>query len=241
MLALRDTCTTECADVVGLKQLTSGREQQGYRGFLACKVSSPCHHALAMMLHHKSSLNATVQAQRRCSSRSLGVQHTAAITGRLSTASAVAAQALGTSSRHAGSVHGDGQQQQQQQHGQRQLVPIQCFHTHSSSSKASSRNVVTFAAAAAATASTELDELIGPSSLEPAVFEIITYALKLAWTSETYYVHSWMVLLGLLKKEDSIACEVSFILSKNCLRVTQAFTSVKQPPQLTVKPLSGAA
>jgi hypothetical protein len=50
--------------------------------------------------------------------------------------------------------------------------------------------------------------LIGPKALEPEVFEIVTYALKLAWTSETYYVHSWMVLLGLLKKENSIACEV---------------------------------
>lgn len=74
-----------------------------------------------------------------------------------------------------------------------------------SSRRGSSSVVVT---AAAATSSLDLEELIGPTALEPEVFEIVTYALKLAWTSETYYVHSWMVLLGLLKKENSIACEV---------------------------------
>lgn len=51
------------------------------------------------------------------------------------------------------------------------------------------------------------------------MFEIVTYALKLAWTSETYYVHSWMVLLGLLKRENSIACDVSSHGSCPCLGV----------------------
>jgi hypothetical protein len=72
---------------------------------------------------------------------------------------------------------------------------------------------------AAATASVDLEELIGPAALEPEVFEIVTYALKLAWTSETYYVHSWMVLLGLLKRENSIACDVSSHGSYPCLGV----------------------
>lgn len=54
----------------------------------------------------------------------------------------------------------------------------------------------------------DVEELVGPSALQPEVFEIITYALKLAWTAETYNVHSWMVLLGLLKKESYTACQV---------------------------------
>jgi hypothetical protein len=54
----------------------------------------------------------------------------------------------------------------------------------------------------------DVEELVGPSALQPEVFEIITYALKLAWTAETYNVHSWMVLLGLLKKESYVACQV---------------------------------
>lgn len=57
-------------------------------------------------------------------------------------------------------------------------------------------------------ASLDVDELVGPNALEPEVFEVVTYALKLAWTAETYYVHSWMLLLGLLKKERCVACEV---------------------------------
>jgi hypothetical protein len=89
--------------------------------------------------------------------------------------------------------------QQMQQHQPQQRLPR--------SNTSSSRHSVVMSAAAA-TSSVDLDELIGPKALEPEVFEIITYALKLAWTSETYYVHSWMVLLGLLKKENSIACEV---------------------------------
>eukprot|EP00878_Enallax_costatus_P010422 GHUV01010879.1.p1 GENE.GHUV01010879.1~~GHUV01010879.1.p1 ORF type:complete len:244 (+),score=56.17 GHUV01010879.1:522-1253(+) len=59
-----------------------------------------------------------------------------------------------------------------------------------------------------ATASVDAEEIVGPSALEPEVFEIVTYALKLAWTAETYNVHSWMVLLGLLKKESYTACQV---------------------------------
>jgi hypothetical protein len=38
--------------------------------------------------------------------------------------------------------------------------------------------------------------------------DALSYAIKLAWTSETYLVHSWMVLLGLLRNEKSIACQV---------------------------------
>lgn len=59
-----------------------------------------------------------------------------------------------------------------------------------------------------ATATIDAEEIVGPSALEPEVFEIITYALKLAWTAETYKVHSWMILLGLLKKESYTACQV---------------------------------
>jgi hypothetical protein len=58
----------------------------------------------------------------------------------------------------------------------------------------------------------DVEELVGPSALQPEVFEIITYALKLAWTAETYKVHSWMVLLGLLKKESYTACQVRHVL-----------------------------
>ena len=35
----------------------------------------------------------------------------------------------------------------------------------------------------------------------------IQYALELARTSETYEVHSWMILLGLLRQENSTACK----------------------------------
>lgn len=102
------------------------------------------------------------------------------------------------------------QQQSQQQHVFQQLQQLQPRHTAPRRQRG-----VAASAAAAATASAELDELIGPSKLEAQVFEIITYALKLAWTSETYYVHSWMVLLGLLKQEDSIACEVSVLVGSS--------------------------
>jgi hypothetical protein len=70
----------------------------------------------------------------------------------------------------------------------------------------------------------DVEELVGPSALQPEVFEIITYALKLAWTAETYNVHSWMVLLGLLKKESYVACQVRHMLlssNKQLLSVRQ--------------------
>jgi hypothetical protein len=60
----------------------------------------------------------------------------------------------------------------------------------------------------------DVEELVGPSALQPEVFEIITYALKLAWTAETYNVHSWMVLLGLLKKESYTAVQVRFAVEQ---------------------------
>jgi hypothetical protein len=103
---------------------------------------------------------------------------------------ATAAAGIGSSSRSSSTSSTQRQQHQQLQRS------------------SSGRGSVVASAAAAATSSLDLEELIGPTALEPEVFEIVTYALKLAWTSETYYVHSWMVLLGLLKKENSIACEV---------------------------------
>jgi hypothetical protein len=88
------------------------------------------------------------------------------------------------------------------------------------------------AARAAATASMDVEELVGPSSLQPEVFEIITYALKLAWTAETYNVHSWMVLLGLLKKESYTACQVrqavlatAWVLAMRCGSMQQIIHS----------------
>lgn len=97
--------------------------------------------------------------------------------------------------------------------------PQQQQHHHLSTGSGLSSRRTAVVTSAAATASVDLEELIGPAALEPEVFEIVTYALKLAWTSETYYVHSWMVLLGLLKRENSIACDVSSHGSCPCLVV----------------------
>lgn len=42
---------------------------------------------------------------------------------------------------------------------------------------------------------------------------IFTYALNMARASETYKMHSWMIVLGLLRNEQ---CKASVILSKEC-------------------------
>eukprot|EP00882_Tetradesmus_deserticola_P022117 GHRQ01024003.1.p1 GENE.GHRQ01024003.1~~GHRQ01024003.1.p1 ORF type:complete len:169 (+),score=50.36 GHRQ01024003.1:963-1469(+) len=111
-------------------------------------------------------------------------------------AAAVPPSSSRNSSRHSRSSAGVSSGRQQQQHAQRRAS--QRYAPCSSP----------VAAHAAATASMDVEELVGPSALQPEVFEIITYALKLAWTAETYTVHSWMVLLGLLKKESYTACQV---------------------------------
>ncbi|KIZ07244.1 hypothetical protein MNEG_0698 [Monoraphidium neglectum] len=54
---------------------------------------------------------------------------------------------------------------------------------------------------AAALASASIDEDLGPSSIGPDAAQIIAYAMQIAWTGETYEVHAWMLLLGLLKDE----------------------------------------
>jgi hypothetical protein len=49
---------------------------------------------------------------------------------------------------------------------------------------------------------------VEPSALSMDVTDILLYAMQLAWTSETYEVHSWMVLLGILRKEHSAAAQI---------------------------------
>jgi ATP-dependent Clp protease ATP-binding subunit ClpA len=49
---------------------------------------------------------------------------------------------------------------------------------------------------------------VAPSALSTDVTDILLYAMQLAWTSETYEVHSWMVLLGILRKENSAAAQI---------------------------------
>lgn len=152
-----------------------------------------------MHLQHKSSVTQSTVRQRSQLLPACGFQHHHPRSQRPTAAGAVAQKAAGIG--HSSSLPQQLQQQQQQ-------------FAVSSSTSSSRRRVV--ASAAAATSSLDLDELIGPAALEPEVFEIITYTLKLAWTSETYYVHSWMVLLGLLKKENSIACDVSNRRQSSC-------------------------
>lgn len=48
-------------------------------------------------------------------------------------------------------------------------------------------------------------DLSSPSSLEKEAYEVVDYAIKFAYTSETYEVHSWMLVLGILKHEQSVA------------------------------------
>lgn len=46
------------------------------------------------------------------------------------------------------------------------------------------------------------------SSLEFDAREIVSYAMKIGWISETFQVHSWMVLLGILRFEKCTAAQV---------------------------------
>ena len=46
------------------------------------------------------------------------------------------------------------------------------------------------------------------SGLSTAASSILTFALNLAQTSKTYEVHSWMILLGILKQERCAAAAV---------------------------------
>lgn len=99
-------------------------------------------------------------------------------------------------------------QQPQQQRGRPCAVAPRASTRSAHCACSLRRGSVVTRAAAAPSALDSIEELVGPAGLEPDVFEIITYALKLAWTAETYYVHSWMVLLGLLKKERCTAAAV---------------------------------
>lgn len=72
----------------------------------------------------------------------------------------------------------------------------------------SKRRVLCRAAATPALASESIDEVFGPSSMSTEVADVISYAVKLCMAGETYKVHSWMVLLGLLKQEECTACQV---------------------------------
>ena len=63
------------------------------------------------------------------------------------------------------------------------------------------------AAPAPAISSASLDEDLGPSSLGADAAQIIAYALELAATAETYEVHAWMLLLGILKGEATPAAK----------------------------------
>jgi len=60
-------------------------------------------------------------------------------------------------------------------------------------------------APAPALATTSVEEDAGPSSLGTDVAEIIAYAMQMARTGETYEVHTWMLLLGILKDEGGAA------------------------------------
>lgn len=47
-----------------------------------------------------------------------------------------------------------------------------------------------------------------PSTLSSDVTNVLLYAMSLAWTAETFEVHSWMVLLGILRYENSAAAQI---------------------------------
>jgi hypothetical protein len=98
--------------------------------------------------------------------------------------------------------------QQQQQQLCRAPLPAAAAAQRAALGRRSSVATAAAPAAAAAESLSSVEELVGPDKLEAEVFEIVTYALKLAWTAETYYVHSWMLLLGLLKNEKCTACQV---------------------------------
>jgi hypothetical protein len=81
--------------------------------------------------------------------------------------------------------------------------------------------LVTAAAAGAAGPSAadlaDAVEGVEPSSLSSDVTNILLYAMNLAWTAETYEVHSWMVLLGILRYENSTAAQLLGQLGLNDL------------------------
>lgn len=60
-------------------------------------------------------------------------------------------------------------------------------------------------AAAPALATQSVDEDAGPAAIGADAVAIFEYALQLAWTAETYEVHTWMLLLGILRSEDCVA------------------------------------
>jgi hypothetical protein len=62
-------------------------------------------------------------------------------------------------------------------------------------------------APAPALATTSVEEDAGPSVLGADAAEIIAYASHLAVTGETYEVHTWMLLLGILKDESCLAAK----------------------------------
>lgn len=91
---------------------------------------------------------------------------------------------------------------QQQQRQQRHSRPQQRQHQQQHPSW------VARDAAAPAMASQSIDEDLGPSSLGPDMAQIVAYAMQLAWTGENYEVHTWMLLLGILKDERCAAAKV---------------------------------
>jgi hypothetical protein len=105
------------------------------------------------------------------------------------------------------------QQQQQQNNAQQQQRRRSLIIAASSSSSASPS-----AAAAAASPLSSSEEEVSPARLSAEVADVVSYALKLAWTAETYKVHSWGLLLGLLRHEDSAACAVLRELGLDDLR-----------------------
>jgi len=54
----------------------------------------------------------------------------------------------------------------------------------------------------------DLDEVIGPQYMAPEVAEVLSYALKISWAAETFSIHSWMLLLGVLKNEQCLASQI---------------------------------
>ena len=56
---------------------------------------------------------------------------------------------------------------------------------------------------------TEADEVGGvAAALAPDFGRALTFAMKMAWTSETYDLHPWMLVLGVLRYEEDTAAKV---------------------------------
>jgi len=64
------------------------------------------------------------------------------------------------------------------------------------------------AAGAGGAAEPSAADLESPSSLAADAYEIVDYAIKFAFTAEVYEVHSWMLVLGLLKQEKCVAAGI---------------------------------